>query len=816
MNQNPDPDRLAGPDAGSEGGFRPGIRLFGGRYTLRRFLGRGGMGLVWLAGDNELEAERALKFIPDVVREDSEDLRHLRRETRRSQELTHPHIVRIYDLVKDDRHAAIAMEFIDGPTLKAARAGRPDAVFEVGELREWVRQICDGLHYAHNEMKIVHRDLKPLNLMLTCRGTIKITDFGIAQVISESVSRLTMCRMENSGTLAFMSPQQAMGEAPRVTDDIYALGATLFDLLTGTPPFFRGEIMYQLLHAKAPGIAERRRELGVGCAPVPPEWEETIAACLDKMAEARPQSVEEVVERLGLGIVPGALRPSPGTAPGSPCDPDLEVTLPDAQSPRPENNAPTPPVPAGGTHPDAFLRAIPLKPALASVAGILLACAFGMGLIRCGARSGSPPDGGSVSKKSGGQDMALQRAISGARAAEEREDWPEAKRLWEEALALDPDNGGVRALLLGINERVTAARGSVAVNTRPEGATVMIDGRDALTSPARFHNVVAGTRLVRITHEGYEPAEMEVEVVGDMFHDLGTVELRRATGTLRLTSDPSGAEVTVGGEVVGKTPCSAILPTGPQEVVLRLADYPPEIRSLEIDGDGTQDVAVDFARRHVIDEASRVAAGPSPEQSALRTLKLLPPAAAAGLIQVRAKDVKRIPEQWIFLSRRPGVEGQFLESCVVDGRTIFERQVNGFPNGDGIQNPRPLPLDEIEVDSDDAYQKARGYARASGAPVSSQVTYLLCEDFPERTEPVGDSSSAASETAGERRVVWHLGWVSNGEVLGEVVINAKTGAVESYSGFRKPQRRTSHPAKTKEQRSMLQRFGDLFKRERAR
>jgi len=118
------------------------------------------------------------------------------------------------------------MEYVDGKTLSGLKADRPARCFSVSELAPWVTQLCEALNYAHTKARIVHRDLKPSNLMINSRGELKVTDFGIARSLSESRTRLTG-QEGTSGTPAYMSPQQAMGQEAKVTDDIYSLGATL-------------------------------------------------------------------------------------------------------------------------------------------------------------------------------------------------------------------------------------------------------------------------------------------------------------------------------------------------------------------------------------------------------------------------------------------------------------------------------------------------------------------------------------------------------------------------------------------------------------
>ena len=228
--------RADADDYVTRAGLRAGARVFG-RYRLDSLAGRGGMGVVWKAHDEKLERTVALKFLPEVVAEDAEAVRDLKRETKRCLELTHPYIVRVHDLVQDGPVAAIVMEYVDGESLAKRKAASPGGCLTLRELRPLTGQLCAALDYAHGVAKIVHRDLKPGNLLLTRDGQLKVTDFGIARSLSDTHTRLTGRVGNTSGTLSYMSPQQLQGEDPAASDDIYALGATLYELLTGKPPF---------------------------------------------------------------------------------------------------------------------------------------------------------------------------------------------------------------------------------------------------------------------------------------------------------------------------------------------------------------------------------------------------------------------------------------------------------------------------------------------------------------------------------------------------------------------------------------------------
>lgn len=198
-------------------GLGAGQKLFG-RYALVRILGRGGMGVVWLARDEHLDVEVALKLLPEMIAFDRGAIDDMKRETRRSRELSHRSVVKVYQFEFEGQVAAISMEYVDGQTLADAKVEQPGRCFNHTRIEPWLAEISDALDYAHQEARMVHRDLKPANIMLNSRGRIKIADFGIASTIVDSVSQLSM-RHGSSGTPPYMSPQQLNGERPSHLDD---------------------------------------------------------------------------------------------------------------------------------------------------------------------------------------------------------------------------------------------------------------------------------------------------------------------------------------------------------------------------------------------------------------------------------------------------------------------------------------------------------------------------------------------------------------------------------------------------------------------
>jgi serine/threonine protein kinase len=331
-------------------GFVSGQKVFE-RYVLKSILGRGGMGIVWRAFDEHLERDVALKFLPELIIHDRAVLDDLKRETKRNLDLTHHHIVRIYDFAQDSGSACISMEFVDGETLSALRVDRPDKVFQADELSQPISELCEALTYAHTLASIVHRDLKPANLMINSKGALKVTDFGIARSLSDSISMLTMNRSV-SGTLLYMSPQQLDGDRASALDDIYSVGATVYELLTSKPPFYSGGVERQIHEKTPPPMSVRRSDLGiVSASPIPEHWEQTVAACLAKDPGQRPQSAAALAEcfREGRVAPPVAISATP------------EISIPTAPSVADPSPLPAPTIIIPPTPPE-IIPAVESKP----------------------------------------------------------------------------------------------------------------------------------------------------------------------------------------------------------------------------------------------------------------------------------------------------------------------------------------------------------------------------------------------------------------------------------------------------------------------
>lgn len=335
-----------------------------GHYKIVSELGRGGMGVVYKAHEESLNRYVAIKMLGEHLEEDDEFVQRFVREAQSAAALSHPNIVQIYTISEDQGHHYFAMEYVQGTSVQ--RLIQTKGKLTPADASRLTLQAAAGLQDAHAQ-DVIHRDIKPANLMVTERGLIKIADFGLA-LMGGAANRLTATGML-MGTPGYLSPEQCLDQKPDQRTDIYSLGVTFFEMVTGTMPFRADSplaLLKLIVEVEAPDIRELNPD-------VDDELRAIIAKMLEKEREQRFSTCTEVIaaiqgwleangeslqtEGIAMGTAAGVMPPPPPSATGNATDEQIN-TNPTVAVPSGAADQPPPPAPPTAPAPAATAPAM--------------------------------------------------------------------------------------------------------------------------------------------------------------------------------------------------------------------------------------------------------------------------------------------------------------------------------------------------------------------------------------------------------------------------------------------------------------------------
>jgi hypothetical protein len=511
---------------GSSSGFVTGQDLHD-HLELRELLGHVGYCEVWHAHDQKGRRDVILKVLPSALTAEVAMDAKAQAEIRHAQALDHPHILKCYQVLHDNTWTAVEMEDLMANPLSALLDKESVGHFEVAKIRVWTGQLLEAFIHAHEEVGVVHGDLKLSNLAVTEDGGLKISDFILDHILSQWADKRGYMP-EPPGSEAFWSPQILAGNKISNADDIYAVGACLYTLLAGKPPFSGKDLFRQIETVVPEPPTQKRRQSG---KTIPASWEKAILSCLDKDPAKRPPSIRKLAEMLGYTPPKARRRKQVG----------------------------------GGA---SWLP----KSLLLYGAGALLFVLMAGGVTVWYQKIHLPAEKVRMEKLAREQEEARIKAEEEEKRKKEealiREKEQEQARLQkeQEAAAQQREQDAIA--------KRAQARGGLRVTTEPPGAKVSIEGFDPLSTPAQFAAIPLGRKKVRVELSGYEPVELEVDIREGQEAAPDKLLLVRQKGSVHVQSRPAGARVYVAGKPIGTTPLLLKdFPTGPVSYQLRLQGY---------------------------------------------------------------------------------------------------------------------------------------------------------------------------------------------------------------------------------------------------
>jgi len=563
-----------------------------GRYELREVLGRGAMGVVYKAYDSFLDRIVAVKTYRQDIAASEQLRKRFEREVRTAGRLSHPNIVVVHDGGLENDTPFLAMEFIDGPTLEAelARRGR----LSTKEALAIVLGVAEGLAFAHQQ-GVIHRDVKPANILLTPSGEPKVSDFGVAKLMTSESAQTTMA----VGTPSYMAPEQIEGKALDARTDVFGLAVLAYELLTGQRPFAAENLpalLYRIMHTDPPppsslnpdlpaavdGVFERAlaKDTSIRTADArkfanelrdafaAPGERTAIVAPARKAEAERPAFEERAAEvavqtpsrrgpQIAVGVV--LLAALGGVIAylvreGPPSPPSVAVATPTG----------TPTAIATPTRPPTQVPAVVAPTATAARAPT----ATPVPPTRIPTETPQPTETAEPTETPTPRPTRVPRPTATPRpaAAEPEEEEPQS--------ALPP------------SAPVDVVRTVIQVISEPPGADVFVNGVNKGKTPARITDLQPGTYDIELRKEGYSPyrktARLDLNSEYTIRVTLGSAGLSSQRGYVVVDSTPSGAPIKVNGDPSGQTPATIGLTAGHYVISVESPPYAPQQQTIDV------------------------------------------------------------------------------------------------------------------------------------------------------------------------------------------------------------------------------------------
>lgn len=499
-------------------------RLVAKRYMIKMVIRQDEMSVDHLAYDRDMDRNVSLKVIPLEVAKQADLMALLKKQTDEALLLADDNIARLYNLEtwKDLTYAIY--EYIPGSSLSHLlneKGGKlsPDEAIPL------LRQIASALDFAHSKPPpIVHADLKPSNILLTESGVVKIADFGVARVFSDTIIRVSAS--EDPATFGYKAPEQISGREVVPATDVYALAAIAYEVISGKPPFTEGDLRSQILSSapkKIDGVSE--------------DINRALLCGLSKKIDDRPQTASDLVAMMaGEKPVPEPVSETGPSLPDTTPETTDAVKAPDEKGALPAATETQPGVESGAGAQTTRKSKTPLIIA----ACLLLVLLAGAGLF-LSQKQPAPTSESATKPAVVTADEKKSESATGGGVSKT----PETGAAGTASEVAAPPAGGIKI------ERPPI--GDIAVNSDPSGATVYLDDKKMGATPITLRDIVKGSHQLRLTLDGFDTWEKDIEIFPLKRSEL-TAELESIYGGLEVMSEPSGATVLIDGKKVGATP----------------------------------------------------------------------------------------------------------------------------------------------------------------------------------------------------------------------------------------------------------------------